>query len=86
VLYNGLNKQGRTERDTQQQQRHGTMTRLMSKKDVQATLKQLREAGFTVEGAKGSYKVLDGDMVVLQSMPHSGSGPSLVTINDEYFA
>ena len=62
------------------------MTRLMSKRDVQATLKQLKEAGFTVEGAKGSYKVMDGDAVVLRAMPHSSSGPSLVTINDEYFA
>lgn len=62
------------------------MTRLMSKRDVQATLKQLKEAGFTVEGAKGSYKVLDGDAVVLRAMPHSGGGRSLVTINDEYFA
>ena len=62
------------------------MTRFMSKRDVQATLKQLRAAGFTVEGAKGSYKVLAGDVVVLTAMPHSGSGPSMVTINEEYFA
>ena len=62
------------------------MTRLLSKRDVQATLKQLKAAGFTVEGAKGRYKVLDGDVVVLQAMPHSSSGPSLVKINEEYFA
>jgi hypothetical protein len=31
VAYNGLNKQGRTERDTQQQQRHDIMTDLINK-------------------------------------------------------
>jgi len=41
--------------------------------------------GYTVEGKKGSYKVLDGDVVVFRAMPHSSSGPSLVTFNDEYF-
>jgi hypothetical protein len=61
------------------------MTRFMSKRDVQATLKHIKSMGYTVEGKKGSYKVLDGDVVVFRSMPHSSSGPSLVTFNDEYF-
>ena len=62
------------------------MTRLMSKKDVQATLKQLKGAGFTVEGVEGRYKVMDGDVIVFRALPQSGSGPSLVTVNNEYFA
>jgi hypothetical protein len=61
------------------------MTRFMSKRDVQATLKHIKSMGYTVEGKKGSYKVLDGDVVVFRAMPHSSSGPSLVTLNDEYF-
>ena len=31
MLYNGLNKQGRTERDTQQQQRHDIMATIKTK-------------------------------------------------------
>ena len=40
------------------------MTRLMSKRDVQATLKQIKAMGYTVEGSKGSYKVMDEDIVI----------------------
>ena len=62
------------------------MTRLMSKRDVQATLKHIKAMGYTVEGSKGSYKVMDDDIVIFKAMPHSSSnGPSLVTLNDEYF-
>jgi len=61
------------------------MVKAMAKKDVQNMLKQLRQGGYRVEGKQGWYKVFDGDTQVFTAMPHS-SGPSMCTLNEEYFA
>jgi hypothetical protein len=58
--------------------------RAMNKKTVQATLKQLKAAGYKVEGKKGWYKAFDGDTQVFSAMPAS-KGPSIVTLNADYF-
>jgi len=57
----------------------------MSKRDVQATLKQIKAMGYTVEGSNGRYKVMDDDIVIFKALPHSSNGPSLVTLHNDYF-
>ena len=49
--------------------------RAMNKKTVQATLKQLKAAGYKVEGKKGWYKAFDGDTQVFYSNASTAKRP-----------